>query len=115
MKIIYTALSIFGMVAIVGMYLLSLIIRNKQTPKAVTIIHGLFAGFGLVLLVVYSFGNKTGPIVSIVIFIIAALAGVMLNYRDVTGKTVPKWLAISHGLVATIGFALLLIFAFYPS
>ena len=113
MGIIYGAITIFGMVAIVGMYLLSLIMRNKETPKAVTIIHGLFAVLAVVLLVIYCFANHTGPLVSIVIFIIAAVAGVIVNYKDITGKKVPKWLAITHGLVAVIGFAFLLAFAFF--
>lgn len=115
MEITYGAIAIFGMVAIMGMYLLSLILRNKGTPKAVTLIHGLFAGLGLLLLIVYCLGNQTGPLVSIVIFCLAALSGVILNYKDLTGKKVPKWLAIVHGLVAMIGFAFLLVFAFSPS
>lgn len=113
MGIIYSAIAIFGMVAIVGMYLLSLIMRNKETPKAVTIIHGLFAVLAVVLLVIYCFTNHAGPLVSIVIFIIAAMGGVIVNYKDLTGKKAPKWLAIAHGLVAVIGFAFLLAFAFF--
>ncbi|MBC7865294.1 MAG: hypothetical protein IAF38_20125 [Bacteroidia bacterium] len=111
MGTIYAAISIFGLVAISGMYLFSLIMRNKQMPKAVTLIHGLFGGLGIVLLIVYCFNNKTGPVVSIIVFAVAAFAGVMLNYRDITGKKVPKWLAMLHGLVAVIGFAFLLVFA----
>jgi hypothetical protein len=49
MNIIYAAITIFGMTAILGIYLLSLVLRDRQTPKAAAIIHGLFAVTGLIL------------------------------------------------------------------
>lgn len=111
MTLIYTALAIFAMAAIAGMYLLSLILRNKSTPKGVTIIHGLMAATALVLLIIYCFGNTPGPWSSIIIFTLAAIGGFILNYRDITGKKVPKWLGVAHGLLAITGFVLLILFA----
>ena len=112
MNIIYTAITLLGIVAIAGMYLLSFILREKQIPKAVTLIHGLFAALSVVLLIIYFFRNESGPLVSIIVFVVAAVSGIMLNYRDITGKKVPKWFAVMHGLVAITGFAFLLVFAF---
>jgi hypothetical protein len=112
MQIIYTAITLLGIVALAGMYLLSLILRDKQTPKSVTLIHGLFAALSLVLLIVYFFRNESGPLISIIVFSIAAASGIMINYRDITGKTVPKWFAVTHGLLAVTGYAFLLVFAF---
>jgi len=99
------------MTAILGIYLISFVLRNQQTPKAVAILHGLFAVTGLVLLISYSNGSEPSPIVSIVVFVIAALGGLILIYKDVIEKQVPKWLAITHGLTAVIGFAFLVLFA----
>lgn len=99
------------MTAILGMYLLSLVLRNKQTPKGATIIHGLFAVIGLALLIIYCFGNNPGPLVSIIVFSIAALGGGILAYKDITGRRIPKWLGIVHGLTAVTGFVFLLVFA----
>lgn len=112
MGIIYTAIAIFGMTAIFGMYLLSLIFRAKSTPKGVTIIHGLLSVVALILLIVYCVGHNPGPWVSITVFLVAASGGFIMNYRDITGKSVPIWLGIVHGLAAIAGFALLLYFAF---
>ena len=112
MEIIYATITIFGLAAIVGMYLLSLILRTKSTPKAVSALHGLLAGTALILLIVYTLGNKPGPWPSVIIFTIAALGGLVLIYRDLTGKTIPKWLGITHGLTAILGFVLLILFAF---
>ncbi len=112
MNMIYTAIAIFGMTAIIGIYLLSLILRDKKTPKGAAFVHGLFAVIGLIILIVYCVGNDPGPIESIIAFVIAALGGFVLVYRDVTGKGVPKWLGIVHGLAAVIGYGFLIYFAF---
>ncbi len=112
MKSIYTAIAIFGMAAILGMYLLSLILRNKETSTGIAMIHGLFAATGIILLIVYCSGNNSGPLISIIIFSIAALGGLIMVYRKSTGKKIPKWLGILHGLTAVIGFTFLLYFAF---
>jgi hypothetical protein len=108
MEIIYAAIAIFGMTAIFGMYLLSLILRTKATPKGVTIIHGVMAVIAVVLLIIYCFMHQPGPWVSIIVFLLAASGGFILNYRDITGKSVPKWLGVIHGLTAITGFALLI-------
>ena len=112
MGFIYAAIVIFGMTAILGMYLLSLILRNKSTPKGITIIHGIMAAIALVILIIYCYGNEPGPVDSVIVFTLAAIGGFVLNYRDITGKTIPKWLGIVHGLAAIAGFGLLLWFAF---
>jgi hypothetical protein len=111
MNIIYAAITIFSMTAILGIYLISLVLRDKQTPKGIAIIHGLFAVTGLLLLITYSNGNEQSPVVSIIVFIIAALGGLVLIYKDLTGQPIPKWLAITHGLTAVVGFTFLILFA----
>ena len=76
------------------------------------IMHGLFAVAGLVLLLYYVFNNEPGPVESAVLFAIAAAGGLIVAFRDITGKSIPKWLAVVHGLLAVGGFIFLLIFAF---
>ena len=112
MTTLYTVIAIFGMAAIFGMYLLSLILRNKTTPKGVTFAHGALAAVALVLLIVYAIRHSPGPWTIVIIFALAASGGFILNYRDITGKSIPKWLGIGHGLLAITGFILLLVFAF---
>jgi len=112
METLYAAIAIFGMAAILGMYLLSLILRKKTTPKGVTIIHGLFAVTALVLLIVYCVGNRPSPWESVVVFVLAASGGGVMVYRDLTGRRVPPWLAIGHGMTAIIGFAMLIWFVY---
>jgi len=105
---LYTIIALFALAAIFGMTLLSYVLRGKETPKGVMVIHGLFAATALVLLIMYVFGNKPGPVESAVLFVIAALGGFIMMARDLTGKRIPKWLAVVHGLIAVAGFVLLI-------
>lgn len=107
------AIALFAIAAILGLYLLSYVLQNKNTPKGIAFTHGPLAAIGLIILIIYAFLYKPAPIVSIIIFILAALGGLILIHKDLTEKPVPRWLAIGHGLIAIIGFVLLLFFTFY--
>ncbi len=105
-------IGLFSVGALAGIYLLALVLQTKQTPKFVSLIHGGFVVVALTMLIMYSTTNGPGPIESIVLFVMAALGGLILIYRDMTGKTMPKWLAVGHGLIAVGGFIFLLIYTF---
>lgn len=107
---LYTIIAVFALAAILGMTLLSYVLKSKETPKALMIFHGLFAATGLILLLYYVFGNSPGPVESAVLFVIAALGGFVMVAKDLTGKPIPKWLAVTHGLIAVAGFIMLLVF-----
>lgn len=107
-----TAILFFAVAAMLGIYLLSFVLQNKETPKAIAFTHGPLAVTGLVILIIYAFLYSPKPIISIVIFTLAALGGLMLIFKDITGKPIPKWMAIGHGITAIIGFLFLLVFAF---
>lgn len=109
---VYAVISFFALAAILGLLLLSFILKGKETPKGVAIVHGLLAMTGLVLLIIYTTQHLPGPIKSLILFIIAAMAGSLVFSRDITNKPIPKWLAVVHGLIAVTGFAFLLLFSF---
>ncbi len=108
---IYTAIAFFALAAILGMILLSNVLRDKETPKSIVFTHGPLAATGLILLIIYTV-NQPGPVESIVLFVIAALGGIVMLVRDLSGKKIPKWLGVLHGLLAVSGFIFLLVFAF---
>lgn len=112
MNTLYTVISLFALGALVGLYLLVLVLQKKETPKFVAFIHGAFVVAALIMLIAYATNTTPGPIETIVLFILAALGGLVLIYKDVTKKPIPRWLAISHGLMAVIGFVSLLIYTF---
>ncbi len=74
--------------------------------------HGPIAALALIILIIYVLNNDVSPVASMVLFIIAAVGGVILVIRDFTGKSLPKPLAIMHGLIAVTGFVLLILFVF---
>jgi hypothetical protein len=112
MNTLYLIIGLFALGALIGMYLLSLVLQKKETPKVVAFIHGAFVATALVLLIYYTTQNGPGPTEAIVLFIVAALGGATLIIRDLMGKSLPKWLAVGHGLVAVTGFIFLLVYAF---
>lgn len=105
-----TAIVCFSLAALLGIILISYVLRNKPTPKGLAFIHGPIALVGIILLLFYAFYHSPTPIESILLFIIAALGGLILILRDLTGKSIPKWLAIIHGMIAVIAFVFLLVF-----
>jgi hypothetical protein len=112
MNTLYLIIGLFALGALIGMYLLALVLQKKETPKFVALIHGLFVATALILLIVYNVKYGPGLMESIVLFVIAALGGAVLIVRDLTGKPIPKWLALAHGLIAIAGFVYLLVYAF---
>jgi hypothetical protein len=110
MTMLYTIIGLFALGAIVGLYLLTLILQSKETPKAIVLLHGVFVVIALVMLIIYTTRNTPGPLESLVLFIIAAAGGLVVAYKDFTGQKIPRWLAVVHGVIALGGFIFLLAF-----
>jgi len=109
MNTLYCIISLFGLGALVGMYLLALVLQKKETPKFVAFIHGAFVASALVLLIIYSLNGHPDLTETIVVFVLAALGGITLITRDLTKKSLPPWLAVGHAIIAVIGFLYLII------
>jgi hypothetical protein len=107
---LYTIIAILALTAILGLTLLSFVLRNVETPRIIVILHGLLAATGLGFLLYYVYGNEPRPVESAVLLVIAALGGFIMVSRDLTGRPIPKWLAMVHGLVAVCGFIFLIVF-----
>ncbi len=105
------SIALFSLSAIFGLILISYVLRGKETPKGIVFLHGPLAGAALIILIIYVVKNTISPAPSMILFIVAAIGGVIMVIRDFTGKPVPKPLAVAHGLIAITGFVLLVIFA----
>lgn len=108
---IIVTLLLFLLAASLGITLLFYVLKNKNTPKGLAFLHGSTAATALVFLIALLF-TPAKPYLSLTVFVFAALAGFIMMYRDLTGKSLPKWLALSHGTLALIGFVLLVIALF---
>src|SRR5688500_15633399 len=111
MEMIYTAIAFFSLAAIIGLSMLSVVLKGGKPSRALVFTHGPLAATGIVLLILYSLNNSPGPKESIILFCIAAAGGVTLFAHDFLGRAIPKWLAVLHGMIAVTGFVFLLVFA----
>ena len=102
---------LFGLAILGGIYLLSYVLRERNMPKGIALIHGSVAGLALITLIVASFFHPKLFYV-VIIFILAALGGGILFTYDLGGKKIPKILALGHGLIALAGFVTLVIILF---
>lgn len=107
---ITVAIILFLLTATGGAVLLSYVLRDKPTPKGLSMIHGMAAALGIVILLIYALTTDSHHkhLISLTIFIIAAMGGGVLIYRDITGKSLPKWFAVMHGLIGLTGIGFLL-------
>ena len=109
------AVAAFALAALLGVFLLSYVLRGKIPPTSIALMHGPAAAVGIIILVYYIVNNTSKPLLnsSAIIFILAALGGLTLISRALRGKPVPKMMAIGHGVTALVAFMLLLIALFY--
>ncbi|MDX1672350.1 MAG: hypothetical protein R3211_08405 [Balneolaceae bacterium] len=108
-----TTIVLFALAALLGLILITRVLKEEETPKAVVYSHGAAAAVALVLLILaYMNQGDSLLLTSTLIFVVAALGGFIMFGRDLSGKAIPKWLAIVHALAAVTGFVLLLVAAF---
>lgn len=112
MELLYSSMVVFGIAALIGVYLIAHVLQNKTPPKSVALVHGVVAATALVLLITYIYQTGADLIQAAVLFVIVALAGIIMFVRHLTGKNIPKGLAIAHGLLAIIAFIFLLAYTF---
>lgn len=105
-----SSLGFFVLAVVLGVYLLSFILRNKQIPIKVAMAHGLVGAIGIILLIIYPFYYSPAPMTSLILFVAAALGGLTMMYMGISGKKVPAWMAIGHGMVGVIGLITLIAF-----
>jgi glucose uptake protein GlcU len=88
--------------------------KQLNPPNWLAMLHGLLAAAGLTLLLYAAFavGIPTLANVGLVILVIAALGGLLLNLKYQWQRALlPPGLMVGHALVAVIGFVLVLIVA----
>lgn len=105
-------MAFFAIAAILGAMMLSHVLRDRKPPRTHAYLHGLFAVVGLLLLLFYTFRNDPGPVECAVLFVVAAVGGITMAVRDFSGRSIPGWLAVVHGLIALSGFVFLLVYTF---
>jgi hypothetical protein len=107
---LHAIIGLFAVAAVIGLIILKNWLTSQNTSRATIYAHGVFAALGLVLLIVYYFQNGVKTLqTSIILFLIAAIAGFYMFFRDLKGKMSPTWLAVVHGLVAVAAFVFIVL------
>ncbi|MFK7697216.1 hypothetical protein [Paenibacillus sp. HJGM_3] len=111
MKMLVLSVILFAIAALGGLVLGVLGLRQRDLPMWLSLIHGVIAAAGLVTLILGVIQGNAGslPIISLVLFLIAALGGFVLFSYHLRRKPHPKSLIVIHALAAVIAFVLLLI------
>lgn len=107
-----TSIILFALAAVSGVTILIPLLTGKPIVKPVAVVHGIFAATALIILIIFSINyGDDSPILSITLFIAAAIGGFILFLRDLSNKPGPKALALIHAAAAVIAFLILLVFA----
>lgn len=102
---------LFAVAALGGLVLGTLGFRRRELPMGLALLHGAVAAAGLVTLIIGVVQENVGTIVivSLILFLVAALGGFVLFSYHLRKKPHPKVLIVLHALAAVIAFVLLLI------
>lgn len=108
-----TSIVLFALAAVSGVTILIPLLTGKPIVRLVAVTHGIFAASALIILVIFSINYSDDfPILTIILFVVAAIGGLILFVRDLNNKPGPKTLALIHAAVAVIAFLILLVFTF---
>ena len=111
MTALQVAAVLFAVAALGGVTMLALRLRGGNPPLGLAALHGLAAAAGLVTLAVGVLGQHEGgaAMVSLALFVVAALGGFVLIATHLKGKVIPLGVVLLHGSLAVAGFAALLV------
>ena len=104
-----TIILLFSIAAGFGIVLLVPILQDKSPSRPFVFIHGGIAATALVMLLLRFFKeNASVPSLSVILFVIAAIGGLVLFARDMQNKALPKGLALIHAGAAVVALLILL-------
>jgi len=103
---ISNAIIVLAITAIGGLLLASKVLKGKQAPWALSIIHALLGATGLILLIIEAMNSDwPGQLsASLALLVVAALGGFYLASNHLRGSISPKGVVVIHAGVAVVGF-----------
>ena len=110
---LYLIIGLFAVAAVFGLTILTGWLRKRNVSRTVVFSHGGFAAIALVLLIVYALQHPEAyPQLSLILFIVAALGGFYMFFREMNTGNKSTGVAVVHALLAVTAFVALLVFAF---
>lgn len=97
------ALVLFVLAALTGLWTLIKWLTKKDSSRLVIYSHGIFGATGLGILAYYSYNHPDHfPKISLYLFLVVALVGFYMFFRDLKGKDSAMALALIHAVVAIL-------------
>lgn len=116
--VMVTAAVLFGIAALGGLVMAGIRFSGPNPPTWLAMLHGFLSAAALTLLIyaACTIGLPMLAQTAIVLFIIAALGGVVMNLNfHWKLLPLPKWLVVVHAVLAVSGFVLLLAALWTPA
>ena len=106
------ALVLLALAALGGVTMATMRLRGaERPPTALALVHGAAAAAGLIALIVAVMGMPPPGLgrTALLVLIVAALGGFFLFAMHMQGKALPIPVMVIHGLVAVVGFLILVV------
>jgi len=107
---------LFSLTATFGLILIFNVFKDRKPKEILVLFHGIFAALGIIFLLIVMVRENKGTILNLGLFLLVAMIGFYMLYREFFSKqsellksSVPKPVALAHGLAAVISFIILLI------
>ena len=111
---VLAAIILFTLAGILGLIMLTYVLQVRPVPKLLSFIYGPLAGIGLLILIIHAMSVNGGMVHfwSILLFIIAAAAGIYLFSSHIKTNYVPRRIAVFHSIIAIVALIILYINVF---
>ncbi len=106
-----TSIILFALAALGGIVLVTRRLQERPLPMWLAILHGVLAATGLTLLIIGVVMSDAPPSLlqgAIIVFLLAALGGLILFSMHLQGKALPIFLMFAHGIIAVAAFLMFL-------
>lgn len=111
---IYVPILLLIVAVLFGGILFSYVTRDRHPPKAIAVIHGLFAISGIITSIICAL--QLSILWSAVgVLVLAALGGATLFTWHLQKKPIPKAIAAFHGVFGLLGLSILIVLYYYFS
>jgi predicted membrane channel-forming protein YqfA (hemolysin III family) len=107
------SLALFVFAAVLGLIVVTALLKKKETSKPVALAHGAVGAAGLIALIFHAAKNPDRLLmVAIGLLVVAALGGAWLLANDLRRKPGPLFLVVVHVFVALAAVGTVAVVAF---
>jgi uncharacterized membrane protein HdeD (DUF308 family) len=104
-----TAIAFLSLSGVFGLCIEVFSFKRTSAFSLKVFAHGFVAITGLLMLFSYAFNQQQEALQTIILFVLAAIGGLVSLALDLAGRFTPGWMAVLHVIVSVCGFILLVL------